>query len=78
MKGYHFYPFLLRGGNGRKKEALDYTKTFVSCGHHVSIFLLSGNELNWPRIAKDMCETWIYITLKFIPKEEGQGYELNN
>lgn len=50
--------------DGRKREATKYPKIVMSYGYHVLIFLLSGNELNWTRLAINIL-TCICIILEY-------------
>ena len=57
-------PFPNQDVDGRKREATKYPKIVMSYGYHVLIFLLSGNELNWPRLAINTL-TCICIILEY-------------
>lgn len=70
---YRSHPFLLRVESGRKKGAPEYPKLLVSCGYYVSIFLWSGNKLNCPRLAKDVCGTRTSIILEYGFHRRGSG-----
>lgn len=38
---------------------------------------MNGNELNWPRLAKDIRGTWISVTLEYGLEREGRVRAMN-